>query len=138
MEQRNNEPETSLEAQEDRPTKPRIGERFRESIRSAGESVTGTADTVTGVQFRRQFEDFTDVVTTAVVGVHRDQALLRERLEELEATDNVNDISQQIAELRERLETSGKSNRPSPLVIVFGIVSALALVLSIIALASTF
>ena len=55
MEQRNSEPETSQEAQEESSSKPGIGERFRESIRSAGESVTGTADTITGVQFRRQF-----------------------------------------------------------------------------------
>ena len=70
MEHRNGEPETSQEAPEESSGKAGIGERFRASIRSAGESVTGTADTITGVQFRRQFEDFTDAVTTAVVGVH--------------------------------------------------------------------
>ena len=77
MEHRNGEPETSQEAPEESSGKAGIGERFRASIRSAGESVTGTADTITGVQFRRQFEDFTDAVTTAVVGVHQDQGALR-------------------------------------------------------------
>ena len=141
MEQRNSEPETSQEAQEGSSSKPGIGERFRESIRSAGESVTGTADTITGVQFRRQFEDFTDAVTTAVVGVHRDQGELRERLEELEAAGKSDDTSQQLAALQERqdkLESADKSGGPSALVIVFGIVSVLALMLSIIAVVRTF
>lgn len=46
----------------------------------ARDRATGVADAMTGADVRRQFEDFTDVVTTAVIGVHHDQEVLRQRL----------------------------------------------------------
>ena len=141
MERGNDEPETSAETQDSDTRRPGIGDRLRETVRAAGEGVTGTADTITGVQFRRQFEDFTDAVTTAVVGVHRDQAELRNQLDELENARKSDNTPQQIAALRERqdrLETSDKSGGISPLVIVFGVVATLALALGIIAVLRTF
>ena len=141
MERGNDDPETSAETRDSDTRRPGIGDRLRETVRAAGEGVTGTADTITGVQFRRQFEDFTDAVTTAVVGVHRDQAELRNQLDELENARKSDNTPQQIAALREqqdRLETSGRSGGTSPLVIVFGVVATLALALGIIAVLRTF
>ena len=54
-----------------------IGRRLRSAARGARDRLTGTADAVTGVQSRRQWEAFTDAVTRTVVGVHRDQEELR-------------------------------------------------------------
>lgn len=118
-----------------------FGARLRQGLGNAQERVVGTADTITGVEFRRQFEDFTDAVTTTVIGVHREQGALRERLEDLEASIKSDDTSQQLAELKERqdkLETSSKSRGLSPFVVAFGILSILALALSIIAAIRTF
>ena len=59
----------------------------------------------------------------------------------MEAAGKSDDTSQQLAALQERqdkLEADGKSGGPSALVIVFGIVSVLALMLSIIAVVRTF
>ena len=61
-----------------------IGGRLRGAARGARERITGTADVITGVQSRRQWEEFTDAVTRAVIGVHRDQDELRKSQEELE------------------------------------------------------
>ena len=61
-----------------------IGDRLRGAARGARERITGTADVITGVQSRRQWEAFTDAVTRTVVGVHRDQEELRKAQEELE------------------------------------------------------
>ena len=62
-----------------------IGGRLRGAARGAREQITGTADVVTGVQSRRQWEAFTDAVTRTVIGVHRDQEELRKAHWELEA-----------------------------------------------------
>ena len=141
MEQQTGEQDETQRAVKDSSGKAGIGDRFRASARSAGERVTGAADTITGVQFRRQFEDFTEAVTTAVVGMHRDQSEMRGRLEDLEASGKSDDTTQQLSELRDRqdkLEATAKSGSASPLVIVFGIVSILALLLGIIAVVRTF
>ena len=61
-----------------------ISDRLRGAARGARERITGTADVITGVQSRRQWEAFTDAVTRTVVGVHRDQEELRKTQEELE------------------------------------------------------
>ena len=50
-----------------------IGGRLRGAARGARDRVAGTADVITGVQSRRQWEAFTDAVTRTVIGVHRDQ-----------------------------------------------------------------
>ncbi len=164
MERGNDAPETSADAQDSNSRRPGIGDRLRETVRATGEGITGTADTITGVQFRRQFEDFTDAVTTTVVGVHRDQEKLqertdklesetievqrtqgelRERVDRLESTEKSLDTAPLVANLQGRLEmletskTSGKTGT-SPLVIVFGVVATLALALGIIAVLRTF
>ena len=43
-------------------------------------------DRLTGAEFRRQFEDFTNVVTSTVLGIHRDQSELSDRLTRIEQT----------------------------------------------------
>ena len=72
------------EPQHGQEGRPEITGRVRRAARSIGEKVTGATDALTGAQFQRQFEDFTDTVTTAVVGVHRDQNELKARVDKLE------------------------------------------------------
>ncbi len=147
----NDKPEASDETTEAADGRHGIGRRLREAVGGGGEMVTGTADTVTGVQFRRQFEDFTDTVTTTVVGMHRDQAKLgehqaelRERLNALEAAYKPSDPTPLLAELQERLdlleraEVAGKIGGTPSLAIVFSVVAALALALSVVAVVRTF
>ena len=84
--------------QDDDERGPGVLGRIRGAFGAAGEGVTGAVDTVTGAGFRKDFEDFTEVVTTTVVGVHRDQVALREQVSNLEA-----ETQQGQSELRERL-----------------------------------
>ena len=117
--------ETDPNANESRTS--RMVGRFRDTFGAAREGVIGTVDTVTGVAFREQFEDFTDAVTTAVVGVHQDQVEVRDRLTRLEQ--------------RSESTTTPAPSHPnaasrSPL--AFGIVSVLALIVSFIALLKAF
>ena len=112
------EKEMEEQVSEEEVQRPGISDRLRGVAGRVSERATGTADTITGVRFRQQFEDFTEAVTTAVVGVHRDQAEMRERMD--------------------GLGTGGKPrSTPLPL-IVFGAIAVLALVLSVVALARTF
>ena len=60
------------------------GGRIRESIGTARQAIGRGFDQVTGTEFRRQFDEFTSVISSAVLGVHQDQAELRERIERLE------------------------------------------------------
>lgn len=60
-----------------------MNERLRGLARGARDRIAGTADVVTGIQSRRQWEAFTDAVTRAVIGVHRDQEELRKAQGEL-------------------------------------------------------
>ena len=53
-------------------------------FQTARQAVGRSFDRVTGTESRRQFEEFSSVVTTTVLGVHRDQSDLRQRVEELE------------------------------------------------------
>lgn len=154
MESENSAPQTPPETGDDTARRPGLGDRLRDAVGSVGETVTGTADTITGLQFRKQFEDFTDAVTTAVVGVHRDQGDLRERVDALETARQADPTPQQVAELQGRVdslesadttperaakpEKSGPAKGRSPLVIAFGVVSVLALLLAILALVRTF
>lgn len=154
MEPENSAPQTPPETGDDTARRPGLGDRLRDAVGSVGETVTGTADTITGLQFRKQFEDFTDAVTTAVVGVHRDQGDLRERVDALESARQSDPTPQQVAELQGRVdaleaagatperaakpEKPGQANRRSPLTVAFGLVSVLALLLAILALARTF
>ena len=58
---------------------------LRRFARGARDRTAGTIGAVTGAQYRRQFEEFTDAVTTTVVAVHQDQVQFKKRAEELEA-----------------------------------------------------
>ena len=78
----------------------RIAGRLRDSFGTARDGLAGTVDTVTGTAFREQFEDFTDAVTTTVVGVHQDQAEIRERLTLLEQRSEPTAIPMAYAELK--------------------------------------
>ena len=53
-------------------------------FQTARQAVGRSFDRVSGTESRRQFEEFSSVVTTTVLGVHRDQSDLRQRVEELE------------------------------------------------------
>ena len=57
---------------------------LRGTVDSARQAFARSFDKLTGTEFRRQFEEFTTVVTTTVLGVHRDQSELRERLARVE------------------------------------------------------
>ena len=159
MQSENAVPQAPQETGDDAAKRPGLGDRLRDAVGSVGETVTGTTDTITGLQFRKQFEDFTDAVATAVVGVHRDQGDLRERVDALETARQADPTPQQVAELQVRVdalesarpaaaaelpervekpEKSGKVKGRSPLTLAFGLVSALALLLALLALARTF
>ena len=53
---------------------------------SARQAFGRSFDRLTGAEFRRQFEGFTNVVTTTVLGIHRDQSELSDRLARIEQT----------------------------------------------------
>ena len=61
---------------------------LRGTFDSARQAFARSFDRVTGVEFRRQFEEFTNVVTTTVLGIHRDQSELGERLAKVEHSTN--------------------------------------------------
>lgn len=58
--------------------------RLRKTIETARHRVQESVEKATGAQFRRQFEEFTDAVTTVSLGIHRDQAELGDRVSALE------------------------------------------------------
>ena len=117
-----------------------VGSRIRGVARGAREKVTGAADTITGVQFRRQFEEFTDAVTRTVIGVHQDQSALRDAQADLEAKQA--DLETQQTALRaeqEKLRQEFEKFRdPRMLIFGFGAIALAALILSIMALWRTF
>ena len=119
-----------------------ILDRAKGLIGSAKHGVRRSAEVMSGADIRR-FEEFTDAATTAVVGVHRDQAELRERLVTTE--QSLDELRQGQAKLEESLtrvedsiraraesEESTTSSTPR-WVIVFGAMSAGALLLSVVA-----
>lgn len=57
---------------------------FRKLLDTTKEKVSGTAGMVTGKKLQQQLEDFTDTVSTAVIGIHRDQRNVRDSLTQLE------------------------------------------------------
>jgi len=60
--------------------------RLRGTFLSARQAFGRSFDQLTGAEFRRQFEEFSNVVTTTVLGIHRDQLELSERLARIEQT----------------------------------------------------
>lgn len=58
--------------------------RISDSFVAARQAFGRSFDRLTGTEFRRQFEEFSNVVTTTVLGVYRDQSELKERIARLE------------------------------------------------------
>ena len=80
---------------------PGLVNRLRGVSKTVGDGVFGAVDVATGRAFREQFGEFTDAVTTTVVGMHQDQAKLTEKLALL--NDATTRARQGRTELRERL-----------------------------------
>ena len=69
-----------------------------EQLDSARQTLQRSGEVFTGADIR-QFDDFTDAVTRVVLGLHRDQADMAQRLIQLEQSiDEVRDIHAQLAE----------------------------------------
>ena len=60
------------------------GGRLRSGLDATKERVSDVGNTVTGKKIQQQIEDFTDVVSTAVIGVHRDQRTIKDSLTHLQ------------------------------------------------------
>ena len=96
--QENDDGEEQVEGKGGRPG---VFDRARGAIGAAKRQASRSAEVLSGSDVRK-FDDFTDATTRAVVGVHRDQAELRERLERTDQT--VDDVRQRQARLAERFE----------------------------------
>ena len=88
-------------------------DRARGVAGAAKQQISRSAEVLSGADIRK-FDDFTDATTRAVVGVHRDQAELRELqtklAEQIERTNQaVDSVRQRQAKLSERLEDLGQS-----------------------------
>ena len=131
--------------------KPDILDRVGAAASAAKQSVQRSAEVMTGADIRK-FEDFTEAATTAIIGVHRDQAELREQLARTE--QSLHALQQGQTELREQLARTEQSlhaleqgqatlkdddmaqakHGPSPWVVASGVVSIVAMALGILAL----
>ena len=130
--------------------KPSILDRVGDAADAARQSVQRSAEVMSGADIRR-FEEFTEAATTAVIGVHQDQADLREQLAAKE--QSLRNLQQDQAKLQEQLAHAEQSlhalqqNQATlrddvtrmkyTLVVAWGIASAVsvaALALSIVAL----
>ena len=58
--------------------------RVSDAFVSARQAFGRSFNQLTGTKFRRQFEGFCNVVTTSVLGIHRDQSELSDRLTRIE------------------------------------------------------
>ena len=149
--------DTDNEEQADDESKPGILSRVGAVADAAKRQVSRSAEVMTGADIRR-FEDFTEATTTAVVGVHRDQAELRGQVDQIkqsvndvqaEVRERLNDIEQSVNDVQQvqaRLEAGltrvdesvqAESESRTTLfrwVIAFGAVAAAALALSIVAI----
>ena len=94
---------------------PGILGRVRSAVGTVKQTAKSSAEMMTGADIRR-FEEFVDATTTVVVGMHRDQRELDKRLAQLERQTAV--------------------RQSTTLIIGLGVVSVLALILSIVALIS--
>ena len=121
---------------------PGILNRVKGVVGSAKRGVERSAEVMSGADIRR-FEEFTDAATTAIVGVHQDQAELRERLDASEQSldelqqgqaklaEGLTSVERSITRLSESEESSASSL--SPWTIAFGAMSVAALLLSVVA-----
>ena len=62
--------------------------RLSDTFVSARQAFGRSFERLTGAEFRRQFEEFSNVVTTTVLGIHRDQSELSDRLARIEQTQS--------------------------------------------------
>ena len=117
-----------------------IGGRLRGAAREARERITGTADVITGIQSRRQWEAFTDAVTRTVVGVHRDQEELRKAQDELETQYEALRLESDAMSLEIKAHTLQLQDRRRLWFAVLGVgaIAVGALVLGMIALVRSF
>ena len=112
-----------------------IVDRAKGVIGSAREQVSRSADVMTGADIRR-FDEFTDATTRAVVGIHQDLSELREQFARTQdAVEDVRERQKALAERLDQLEQSdGRHANLIPWIVAVG-VAAVALLLSITALA---
>lgn len=89
--------------------------RVRNAVGTAKQTAKSSAEVMTGADIRR-FEEFVDATATVVVGMHQDQR----------------DLGKRLALLEERTAP----RQPMALMIGLGVVSVLALILSVVALVS--
>ena len=115
-------------------------DRLRGAARGARDRIAGTADTITGIQSRRQWEAFTDAVTRTVIGVHRDLEELRKTQGELETQHETlrQEFDAMHSEGNPHSARSPDSHRLWFAVLGVGAVSAVALILGIIVLWRSF
>lgn len=109
--------------------KPDILDRVGAAASAAKQSVQRSTEVMSGADIRK-FEDFTEAATTAIVGVHQDQAELREQLSRTE--QSLHALQQEQATLRN--DIARVKHGPSPWVVASGAVSIVALALGILAL----
>ena len=108
---------------------------LRGTLGSARQAVSRSLDRVSGTESRRQFEEFVDIVSTTVLGVHRDQTELGERFADMEQTKQ--DLERGRTELADKIAkferiAQAKPATP-PLVVSAFVLSVVAVVLSVIA-----
>ena len=109
--------------------KPGILDRVGAVGAAARQRVQRSTEVMTGADIRR-LEEFTETATRVVIGVHQDQAELREQLAAKE--QSIHALRQNQAALRDDL--ARVKHGPSPWVVASGAVSIIALAVSILAL----
>jgi len=126
-------------SQQERESEAGESQGLRGTLGTARQAVTRSFDRLTGAEFRRQFQEFTNVVTTTVLGIHRDQSELRDRVTRLEqrpGEDNY-EFRDRLVGLEQRLEEEGIRPRRSLVAWVALILSLLAGLLGAIAVVRT-
>ena len=109
-----------------------IVDRAKGVVRSVRQQASRSVDVMTGADIRR-FDEFTDATTRAVVGVHQDLSELREQVARTQGA--VDDVQERLTARLDQLEQSdGRRATLTPWIVAVG-VAAVALLLSITALA---
>ncbi len=84
---------------------PRI-DRAKEAGAAGAERAQRAAERAFGAEFRREFERYVNAATTTILGLHEDQAALRQRIANLEG-----ELEGLKARLQEVGASSGQSNQ---------------------------
>ena len=105
---------------------------------SARQAFGRSFDRLTGTEFRRQFEEFSNVVTSTVLGIHRDQSELSERLTIIEEAGPQDLSAEMLSEFNDRLtkieQTRSSNTSSSKLVKATFAFSLIAVALGVVAL----